>query len=71
MNSRTITYIIIASGAILGIYADAYSDDDQVLLVLAIAILMFGLYRLARGISSRKDQDNFIKTEEKETDEPG
>ena len=66
MNYRTVTYIIIATGAILGIYADAYMDDNQVLLVLAIAILMFGLYRLARGISSRKQDESFIKSEEEE-----
>ncbi len=53
-------------GASIGIYADAYSDDDQVLLVLAIVILMFGLYRLARGISSRKPDESFIKSEEEE-----
>jgi len=53
VNSRIFNFILILVGGIIAIYAKAEVEQDVYILLLGIIILMFGLYRLSRGISSR------------------
>ena len=55
--SRIISYILILSGAIVAIYAQAEERQNQYILIGGIVVLMMGIYRISRNIPSKKDQD--------------
>ena len=58
---KYIYYISMLLGAILGIYAEAYRDSNWLLLMLAMVLLMFGLFGIAKTLSSKaqeKDDPN-------------
>ena len=54
LNSRTFNFILIVVGGIITIYANADDQQELYLLLIGVMILMFGLYRVSRGISDRK-----------------
>ena len=67
LNSRKFNFILIFVGGIIALYANAEDDQELYLLLIGIMILMFGLYRLSRGISERKlnsDEASNIDEEE-------
>ena len=58
LNSRTFNFVLILVGGIIALYANAEEQQELYILLIGIMILMFGLYRLSRGISSRKANNN-------------
>ena len=55
LNSRLFNFMLILIGGIIAIYAKAEEKQDVYVLLAGIILLMIGLYRLSKGISSRKD----------------
>lgn len=53
INSRTFNFILILVGGLIALYADAEKQQEVYILLIGIMILMFGLYRLSRGISDK------------------
>ncbi len=53
LNSRTYNFILILVGGLIALYADAEKQQEVYILLIGIMILMFGLYRLSRGISDK------------------
>lgn len=67
LKSRTINFILILVGGIIALYANAEEQQEMYILLIGIMILMFGLYRLSRGISDRRETpDENINLEEEE-----
>ena len=67
LNSRKFNFILIFVGGIIALYANAEEDEELYILLIGVMILMFGLYRLSRGISDRKlnsDEASNIDEEE-------
>ena len=62
--SRFVNIILILTGGLIALYAQAENNQNVYILIGGIVTLMTGLYRLSRGISSKKDDDSFIKREE-------
>ncbi|PNQ72295.1 hypothetical protein C1T31_12125 [Hanstruepera neustonica] len=58
MKGNIINYFLILVGAIVAIYAQANEKQSTAILILGIAMLMFGVYRIARTIPSKNDKDN-------------
>jgi len=70
MNSRKFNFILILAGGAIALYANAEDEQEVYILLIGIVILMFGLYRLSRGISDIKtNSDKFSKIEEEEKEE--
>lgn len=65
-NSRTINFILILVGGVVAIYAESGEKQNLYVLLGGVMLLMIGLYRLSKGIpSKRQDEDNsFIEEEE-------
>jgi len=61
--SRIINIILILTGGLIALYAQAEDNENVYILIGGIVMLMTGLYRLSRGISSKKEEDSFIKNE--------
>ena len=55
INSRTFNFILILVGGIIALYANSEERQELYILLIGIMILMFGLYRLSRGISSKHE----------------
>lgn len=67
LKSKTFNFILILVGGIIAIYAKAEEQQDVYILLIGIMILMFGLYRLSRGISSKHDStEKFTNLDEEE-----
>jgi hypothetical protein len=67
LNSRLFNFMLILVGGIIAIYAKAEEQQDVYILLAGIVLLMVGLYRISRGISSRtKSHDEINKLEEEE-----
>ena len=58
MSKNIINYILILFGAGVAIYAKASEKQNVVILIIGLAILMFGIYRLASGIPSKNDKEH-------------
>jgi hypothetical protein len=56
--SRIINYILILTGGIVAIYAQAEEEQNQYILIGGIMVLMLGIYRISRTIPSKKDQED-------------
>lgn len=64
-HKNTISYLLILIGGSIAIYANANESQNLFLLLLGIAALMFGLYRLNATLSSKPPKDDYkIKDEE-------
>ncbi|HEX9826710.1 MAG TPA: hypothetical protein VGA80_08935 [Flavobacteriaceae bacterium] len=59
--SKTISYIFIAIGAVVALYAQNQEEQNQMLLIGGIMLLMIGIYRISRHIPSKKDTDDDLK----------
>jgi hypothetical protein len=66
LNSRLLNFILIFVGGIIALYANAEEQQDVYILLVGIVILMFGLYRLSRGISSRSETNHISDTKDEE-----
>lgn len=55
---KYVNYIIILLGACVAIYAKAGEEQNQVVLIIGIALLMVGLYRISTGIQSKRDRED-------------
>jgi sulfite exporter TauE/SafE len=58
LNSRTFNFVLILVGGLIALYADAEEQQEVYILLIGIMILMFGLYRLSRGISNKAEDNN-------------
>ena len=65
-NSRTINFILIVIGGVIAIYAEPGDGQNTYILLAGVMLLMIGLYRLSKGISSKKynEETDFVKEEE-------
>ena len=65
-NSRTLNFILIVIGGVVALYAEPGEGQNTYILLAGVMFLMIGLYRLSKGISSkRNDEDSsFVKKEE-------
>ena len=63
--SRTLNFVCILVGGIIAFYAQAQQEQNTYLLIGGIALLMVGVYRTSRNISSKSNQpeESFVKTE--------
>ena len=55
LKSRRFNFILIFVGGIIALYANAEEQQEMYILLIGIMILMFGLYRLSRRISSKNE----------------
>jgi len=55
LKSRRFNFILIFVGGIIALYANAEEQQEMYILLIGIMILMFGLYRLSRGISRKNE----------------
>ena len=58
-----LNYLLILTGGIVAIYAQATEEQNTVVLILGMIILMFGIYRIASQIPSKSE-----KQQDKEED---
>ncbi|MDO1500840.1 hypothetical protein Q2T40_11935 [Winogradskyella maritima] len=64
--SRIISLSCIFIGGAIAIYSQAEEDQSTVILMVGIALLMFGIYRVSRHIPSKSEslvEDSFVKSE--------
>jgi len=62
--SRLINIILILTGGIIALYSQADENQNVYILIGGIVMLMTGLYRLSRSISSvNKDANNSANNE--------
>ena len=67
LNSRTFNFILILVGGIIALYANSEEKQELYILLIGVMILMFGLYRLSRGISSKSETiEEFTNLDEEE-----
>ena len=67
LNSRTFNFILILVGGIIALYANSEEKQELYILLIGVMILMFGLYRLSRGISSKpENKEEFTNLDEEE-----
>ncbi|RMZ51165.1 hypothetical protein EB822_04770 [Flavobacteriaceae bacterium PRS1] len=67
LKSRRFNFILIFVGGIIALYANAEEQQEMYILLIGIMILMFGLYRLSRGISSKnKNSQEHTNLDEEE-----
>ena len=67
LNSRTFNFILILVGGIIALYANSEEKQETYILLIGVMILMFGLYRLSRGISSKPENiEKFTNLDEEE-----
>lgn len=66
LNSRTFNFILILVGGIIALYANSEEKQELYILLIGVMILMFGLYRLSRGISSKPENMKDTNLDEEE-----
>jgi uncharacterized membrane protein len=62
---KYLNYILILLGAIIAMYSKVEADQNQYVLIMGIIVLMVGVYRIARGIPSKKDNGGDTNNDEK------
>ena len=55
--SKTINYILIVVGGGITFYAQAEEQQNEYILIGGVAMLMLGIYRLARTIPSKVEKE--------------
>lgn len=63
---RFINVILILTGGLIALYAQAEDNQNVYILIGGIVMLMTGLYRLSRGISSKRMEDDNESTDNQE-----
>ena len=66
MNTKFLTYVLILVGAAFIIYDQLSAVENTYALVIGLILLMFGLYRLSRGIKGSQPEQPYIVNEEEE-----
>lgn len=61
---KYLNYILILIGAIVAIYSKAGEQQNQYVLITGIVLLMIGVYRISKTISSKKDPEESINNSE-------
>lgn len=56
--SRIVNFVLIIAGAAIAFYSKTQEDKDNYILIGGIVLLMMGLYRLSRNISSRTETND-------------
>ncbi|GAA4952352.1 hypothetical protein GCM10023314_27240 [Algibacter agarivorans] len=54
---KYLNYILIIVGAFVAMYAKTGMDQNQYVLIGGLVVLMIGVYRVARTIPSKTDDD--------------
>jgi disulfide bond formation protein DsbB len=57
-SSRFINIVLILTGGLIALYAQAEDNQNVYILIGGIVMLMTGLYRLSRGISSKRTDES-------------
>lgn len=52
---KSINYLFILIGGLVALYAQAGETQNQYLLIGGIVMLMIGLYRISRNLSSKSE----------------
>lgn len=55
---KSINYLLILVGGLIALYAQAGETQNQYLLIGGIVILMMGLYRISRNLSSKSESSD-------------
>jgi hypothetical membrane protein len=55
---KNINYFLIVLGALVALYAKAGDAQNQLILIAGIVVLMIGIYRIAKTIPSKKDNND-------------
>lgn len=55
---KYLNYILILAGALVAMYAKTSANPKQYWLIIGIVLIMLGVYRIARTIPSRNDDEN-------------
>lgn len=63
--SKYLNYILILLGAVIAIYSKAGEEQNQFILIGGISVLMLGIYRISRNISSKNDTDSMNDSQNK------
>ncbi|RIA09551.1 hypothetical protein OE09_1389 [Flavobacteriaceae bacterium MAR_2010_72] len=56
--SKIISYILIAIGGVVAVYAQAQEDQNQMILIGGIVVLMIGVYSVSRGIPGKSNEED-------------
>jgi len=64
--SRIINFVLILVGASIAFYAQSQDDKGNYILISGIVLLMMGLYRLSRNISSKTERQDIESKPEEE-----
>lgn len=67
--SRTINYICIVAGGLVALYAQAEEKQNTYLLIGGLMLLMFGIYRTARHIPSKYENQHTEEEPQNEDDQ--
>jgi hypothetical protein len=57
-TNRLVNIILILTGGLIALYAQAEENQNVYILIGGIVLLMTGLYRLSRGISTQNKSEN-------------
>ena len=55
---KSINYLLILVGGLIAFYAQAGETQNQYLLIGGIVILIMGLYRISRNLSSKSESSD-------------
>jgi len=56
--NRLVNVILILTGGLIALYAQAEENQNTYILIGGIVMLMTGLYRLSRGISDKRNNED-------------
>lgn len=55
---KNINYILIVLGGLVAFYGESKAKQNPFLLIVGIAVLMIGIYRLSKRIPSKYNDDS-------------
>jgi hypothetical membrane protein len=61
--SRLINLALLVVGGMVAVYAQAQEAQNQYILIGGIVLLMIGIYRISRNISSKNDSDDDVEND--------
>jgi hypothetical protein len=56
--SKSINYILVLAGGLVALYAQAGESQNQYFLIGGVVVLMIGLYRISRNLSSKSESSD-------------
>ncbi|HNQ27228.1 MAG TPA: hypothetical protein PKL92_04845 [Aquaticitalea sp.] len=56
--SRIVNIILIVTGGVVAVYAQAGANQNQYFLIAGICALMLGVYGISRNIPGKSDNDD-------------